>query len=177
MSRLQGEYSIRYAGLPEGSHSFDYEVCGEFFTSYFPETEIRDAAVQIHIDAERHATFLELDIQISGSIRVECDRCLDPCDVQLSDSQMLIFSSAGQQHHSEDDDVVVEVGEEVDHLVLDSYLYDFILLAIPFRRVHDELEADQSACNQEMLLRIKNLETKTSVEPIWDELNKIKFDN
>jgi uncharacterized protein len=177
MSRLQGEYSIRYAGLPEGSHSFDYVVNGKFFTSYFPETEIHDASVQIHIDAERHASFLELIIHISGSVRVECDRCLDPCDVQLSDSQVLIFSSAGQQHHSEDDDVVVEVGEEVDHVVLDSYLYDFILLAIPFRRVHDELDGNDSSCNQEMLDRIKNLEIKTSNEPIWDELNKIKFDN
>lgn len=178
MSHHHEQYSIRYAGLPEGMHAFDFELKREFFTEYYLENDFSDAHIFIHIDAERTASMLVLEIQISGSVTVECDRCLDPCQVTVSATQTLIFSSAGEHHlPQKDDDSIVEIHAETDEVPIDSYLYDFVLLALPLRRVHDELDPEHSACNREMLERIDNLQIIHTDDPRWETLKKIKTDN
>ncbi len=178
MSHHHKQFSIRFAGLPEGMHAFDFELNRDFFTEYYSENEFSDALVSVHIDAERTSTVLILDLQISGFVTVECDRCLDPCQVDIETDQTLIFSSAGEHHYPvKDDDSIVEISAETDEVILNSYLYDFVLLALPLRRVHDELDPEHSACNREMLERIDNLQIKHTDDPRWEKLKKLKTDN
>jgi uncharacterized protein len=178
MSHHTGTYTIRYAGLPEGSHIFDFEVNRDFFLNYYKETEMQEVQILVHIEAERTEAALVLNMSITGNVVVECDRCLDPCNIGLETQQTLIFSSAGEHYFDrKDDDSLFEIAEETDHVVLDSILYDVILLAMPLRRVHDELDSEDSACNYEMLQRISEINEKKADDPRWDKLNEIKFDN
>jgi len=178
MSHTSGTYTIRYAGLSEGSHVFDFVLGRDFFLNYFEDTEMQDALIQVNIEAERTGSALVLDMSIKGNVVVECDRCLDPCNISLTTQQTLIFSSAGDHYFEpKNDDSLIEIAEETDHVVLDSFFYDVILLAMPLRRVHDELDIEHSACNHEMLERISQLQDKTIVDPRWDKLNEINFDN
>lgn len=177
MSAKQETFSVRYAGLPEGSHVFDFVLNKNFFIQYHPDSEIIDANIQVHIEAERAEYVLQMQLHFSGNVTVECDRCLDPCSVSISSDAVLLFTSENGRNHKQDDDSLIEIAEETDHVVLDSYLYDFSMLSIPIRRVHDELDSAKSACNKEMLSIIEKINTQNAEDSRWDQLKKIKFEN
>jgi uncharacterized protein len=175
MSHPHSQYTVRYAGLAEGSHQFDFSLNRDFFLNYYPETEILDADINIHIEAEKTNSLFSLNLNISGCVTVECDRCLDPCSVQFKVNPALIFSSENERPHSgKNDDTVINISTETESIRLDEYLYDFIMLALPFRRVHDELDGEESACNHDMLARISNLAGEKITDPRWETLNKLK---
>ena len=178
MSKSHGHYSIRYAGLSEGSHEFIFDVHEDFFKDYYPETEILGADIKLQIRAEKSPSMLMLELIFSGNISVECDRCLDPCTVPVSAVQKLIFTASDDRmQNGKIDDTMIAISPESDSVMLDEYVYDFILLSLPLRRVHDENEGTDSACNQEMLERINTLQNEKKTDPRWEKLNQIKYVN
>ncbi len=177
MSRVQERFVIRYSGLPEGVHTFDYNVGHDFFAEYHSETDIQASDLNIHIEADRNQAALLLKIKIKGNLTFECDRCLDPCIISIESLNSLIFTSENEQYGPANEDTIIRISEETASIVLDSYLYDFIMLSIPLRRVHDELDDETSNCNQDMLQRIKQMNNHTSADPRWEKLKEINLDN
>lgn len=178
MSHPQSEYTIRFAGLADGSQVFDFIIHKDFFMNYYPDTEILDSDVKVHIIADKTPVMLILEMNISGKITVECDRCLDPCEVPVKTSKTVIFTSSGNDDgRRKEDDSIVSVNAETESILLDEYLYDFTILALPLRRVHDELDGKNSRCNQEMLERIKGQRVILKEDPRWEKLKNLKEDN
>ncbi len=157
---------------------FDFIIHRDFFVNYYPETEILDSDVKVRVNAERTAVMLILEMNISGTITVECDRCLDPCEISVETSKTIIFTSSGSNEgRQNEDDSIVSVSAETESIILNEYLYDFTILALPLRRVHDELEGEESGCNQEMLDRISKQHAIHTDDPRWEKLKKLKNDN
>ncbi len=178
MSHSGEKFTIRYAGLVDGLHSFDFHPDTEFFTSYYSESGILASDIHVHIDADRRADLLIAEMALSGSVTVECDRCLDSCSIELSGSQTLFFSSSVNNSFSKkEEDSVVHIADNTDHINLDSHIYDFVMLSLPLRKVHDDIEGPESQCNQEVTMKLSHHSTNKSTDPRWDKLNEIKFDN
>jgi len=178
MSHSIGRFSIRYAGLADGSHSFDFAPDKTFFTEYFPETDILDSKIAIHIDADKQTGMLITNMTLSGAVTVECDRCLDPCQVELNAQQTLIFSSSINNTFSKkEEDSVIEIGEVSENVILDNHIYDFVILSLPLRRVHDDLEGPDSQCNQDVLKELDQLSATVAPDPRWEKLNELKLGN
>lgn len=85
---------------------------------------------------------LNLGITIKGTVRVECDRCLEDMDIQIDLEKSLKIQFAD---HNEDDDEIIYVDESEQKLNLWPTIYDFIVLAIPLTHTHPDGE-----CNEEM---------------------------
>ena len=91
---------------------------------------------------------LTLDVTVDGSVVVECDRCLEDCNVPIHyEGQLLVKFS--DEVHEYDGEVIwlLPMEDEVD---LTQYIYESIVLALPYQRVHPEGE-----CNPEMLERFR----------------------
>ena len=91
---------------------------------------------------------LTLDVTVDGSVVVECDRCLEDCNVPIHyEGQLLVKFS--DEVHEYDGEVMwlLPMEDEVD---LTQYIYESIVLALPYQRVHPEGE-----CNPEMLERFR----------------------
>ncbi len=179
MSNTESAYKIKYSGLPVGKHKFDFIIHNDFFTDYSNKTEFIDAHINVHVNAERMLSKLILHLFISGKITVECDRCLEPCDINIDTEKKLIFSSEKEGlNNSSNDDINIEISYNTEYIILDGFLYDFIVLSMPLRRVHDELEDNSSACNHQMisiLQKLKPNKTKTNLSH-WDILKNINPD-
>ncbi|WP_295939523.1 DUF177 domain-containing protein [uncultured Alistipes sp.] len=145
-------YTIAYKGLTPGLHDFHFEVDGSLFAAY-DNSEIKDGACEVAVVAERAEAMHTLDVTIDGSVVVACDRCLEDCRVPIHfEGQLLVKFSDEPREYDGEVLWLMPVEDEID---LTQYIYESIVLALPYQRVHPEGE-----CNPEMLERFRIVSEK-----------------
>lgn len=140
----KNKYSIDYVSLKSGLHTFDFEVDGELFRD-MESNEIKDGDCKVHACLNCSDTKLDINIMISGTVVVECDRCLEDCTIPVDYSGNLLVRFSDLQHDYDGDTMWIAKG---DKLSLQQYIYESIVISLPYRRVHADGE-----CNEEMMAR------------------------
>ena len=140
-------YSIAWKGLKNGRHDFRFEVDKALFEA-FESTEIKDGRCEVSVGVDRSEKQLTLDVGITGHVVVECDRCLEDCRIPVDyDGRLLVRFSDEEREYDGDVLWLSPVEDEVD---LMQYIYESIVLSLPYQRVHPEGE-----CNPEMMRRFR----------------------
>lgn len=138
-------YRIAHKGLKNGVHDFDFKVDGTLFEAE-ENAEIKDGDCDVRVRMAKSETMLELDIAIEGYVVVECDRCLEDCRIPIDYDGHLIVRFSDEP--SDFDGEVMWIPQGDDELDLAHYIYESIVLSLPYRRVHPDGE-----CDPEMLAR------------------------
>ena len=138
-----GLYKIAYKGLKNGSYDFDFKVDNALFETFETE-EIKGGDCDVRVVLNRSESMLELSISIDGEVICECDRCLEDCPIAIEyDGELVVkFSDESDYYDGE----VMWISPSEDMLDLTQYIYESIVLSLPYSRVHEEGE-----CNPEML--------------------------
>jgi uncharacterized metal-binding protein YceD (DUF177 family) len=113
-----------------------------------------------------------------GTVKLSCDRCLVDYNCPISGEEKLVIKH-GNPEESNDEILVLKEGMEEANFA--QYLYEYIELAIPSRKVpceDEELDIDVE-CDEETLAKYNELkiEEEPSDNPEWDKLKNIKFNN
>lgn len=168
-------YNIAFKGLALGKHEFDFQIDKKFF-DHFDGGIADDGNVQAKVILEKQSALMVLWFHVSGTVKIQCDRCLDLYDQPIS-AENQVFIKYGEDTFEEGDDVIwVDVN---DHQVnIAQMLYDFIILAIPIRQIHPKNENGKRGCNPEMLKKLKDLSYNTEnheeqTDSRWDDLKKL----
>jgi len=140
-------YAIPYSGLKTGCHEFRFEVDGSLFEEY-QSTEIKDGRCEVRVDADRTENRIVLDVTITGYVVVECDRCLEDCRVPIDFEGQLVVKFSEEVH--EYDGEVMWISPAEGEVSLAQYIYESIVLSLPYQRVHPEGE-----CDADMLHRFR----------------------
>lgn len=142
---LEQKYSIAYKGLKNGLHEVDFDVDGALFKAY-ESKEIKDGRCKVHVDIDKSDTQLILDVTIDGHVVCECDRCLEDCTIPVHfDGRLTVFVS---DHQGEYDGDNMWVSPDEEDINLMQYIYESIVLSLPYRRVHPDGE-----CDPDMMVR------------------------
>ncbi|HZL76395.1 MAG TPA: DUF177 domain-containing protein [Bacteroidales bacterium] len=173
---MSGLFTIPINGLKEGYHSFNFEINKEFFDQ-FEESEIKEGRLTAVVKADKLVTHIDLSVSIEGSVNISCDRCLEPFRQPLSCENRLLIKF-GLVSDDSDPDIITLPADE-NELDLRQYFYEYILLAMPIQRVHPVDENGKSACDPEMLKKLKEHITDEEItnDPRWDELKKLIDNN
>ena len=131
-------YILPVSGMKVGTHHFNFEVGNSFFGS-FPDTYIHEGAVKVHLDFDKRVSMYILDFRLEGNVRTTCDRCTEEMwlDVESEEQLLVKFSDTP----SKDADVV-HVPLDTETLSVAQYVYEFICLAIPISKTHDDIDED-----------------------------------
>ena len=142
------KFSIDYMSLSSGLHTFDFEVDDTLFSD-MESNEIKGGNCKVHACLNCSDAKLDVNVVISGSVVVECDRCLDDCNVPVEFSGLLTVRFSDLQHDYDGDVMWIAKG---DQLSLKQYIYESIVISLPYRRVHEE-----GGCNPEMMARFTTM--------------------
>jgi uncharacterized protein len=173
---MSGTYTIPVSGLKEGRHTIDFEIGKEFFDR-FEESEVKEGSLTANIEIDKISSHIDLSVGIKGSVMVPCDRCLDMFPQQiLSENRLLI--KFGKSIEVDDPDIISLSSDEYE-LDLQQHIYEFILLALPIKRVHPDDRNGKNTCNPVMIKKLKELiiNEESENDPRWDELKKILNNN
>ena len=79
----------------------------------------------------------------------------------------------GEKTYEETDEILII--PETDHQIdLSHYVYEYINLLLPVKRIHQEDKNGNSTCNPEVIKKLKDLENQNSTDLRWNELKKLK---
>ena len=175
MKKLSNPYLIQFAGLRNGEHAFDYVIDDSFFKQR-EYSEVQHAHIVTHVTLRKETHLLVFDIKMEGTINVMCDRCGDYFDLPVIGENKLIVSLTNDRFENETDIVSIPIdSSEID---ISQYLYEYVSMLLPQRRVHPDKENGESGCNPEalkMLNKLSEEKQKKRINPIWEELkSKIK---
>ncbi len=174
----KSQYIIQFGGLPVGIHEFEFEVQDKFFKS-IEDSEVQKADLKVKAILTKQNNLLQLEIEINGTVGIECDRCLKDFDYPIDSAEKLVVKF-GDPKESNDEILVIKEGEsefDVAH-----YIYEYIILAIPVRKVPCELDADEFICDEVTLEKLNSISSDSKKEdepinPMWEQLNKLKKHN
>ncbi len=169
--KTYSQFIIPVTGLKPGSHQFDFEIDDSFFEN-FEYSEIRNGGIHLHLVIEKEENLLVFHFDFKGHVRVPCDRCYEPFDLPIGGKERLILKF-GHDFHEESEEVqVVPIGE--NHFDISPFIYEYIHLSLPVRRVHPENELGENTCDAGIIERLENLATSSEPDPRWEVLLKLK---
>lgn len=164
---------IPFKGLLIGEHEYDFTISDSFFEA-IEYSDIKHGDLSVHINLDKQSGMIVLNFSIQGAVTLPCDRCLEDFSFPIDAHEILIVKF-GPERLEESDEVIVL--PETDHsLQLWSFIYEYISLQIPYRKVHPDDENGNSTCNQELIEKIDQISKSNHSDPRWDALKDIKFD-
>lgn len=185
-------YKIPLRSLSEGKHEYKYHLDNGFFSLLDDGTaDIKKGDLDVVLSVKKISNTFELNFDIKGTAHVPCDRCLDDIKMEV-DTQNRLFVKFGAEYSEESDEVVV-IPEEDGEINISWFLYEFILLSIPMKRVHPAGE-----CNKAMTSKMKKYKATSGddddladeedddniddsdnggSDPRWDALKDINIDD
>ena len=141
------QYAIAWKGLKNGTYRFDFKVDNALFEAY-GSTDIKDGDLSVGVTLERGKSMLSLQTVIRGTVTVACDRCLEDCRLPVAFDGTLLVRFSDEVADYDGEVMWMLPGE--DRVELAQYIYESIVLSLPYQRVHPEGE-----CNPEMLERFR----------------------
>ena len=168
-------YSINIVGLSNKEHQFHYEFGDEFFRKYGSDI-VSEGKFLVDLFLTKHETFIETEFKISGVARLTCDRSLEPFDFPIENKSKIVFKY-GDEYQEITDEIVI-IPRDTATLELGQYIYEFIALGIPLKKLHpkfmDEAEDDSEG---KIVYTSETTEEKKDDEetdPRWNILKKLK---
>ncbi len=172
----KSQYILKFGGLPTGVHEYTFEITGTFFngTEY---SEISRAGIVVNARLTKQNNLMQIHFELQGTVGIECDRCLKDFDFPIHANEDLVIRH-GKPSESTDEILVVPEGQ--DEVDISHYLYEYITLALPARRVPCELDEERFECDEDTLKRLEDLSHEGAQDnnennPMWEQLSKIKY--
>ncbi len=146
-------YTVQHKALGSGKHTFTYAIDTPFFQALSAE-EILGGTCEVQVVADKNSQNLLLHTEITGSVAVSCDRCLEPLtlEVDFAGDLMVRYGESGEE---EGDGECLWVSANENEIELAQYLYESIYLSLPLQRIHAEQGEPSEQCNPEMLARFQ----------------------
>lgn len=165
------EFIVPIAGLSAGLHSYDFLVEDAFFVA-LDYAEIAKGKVQIQLELDKQDNMLTLDFSLNGEVEVPCDRCnesfMHPVGAEYS-----LYVKFGEEYREEDDDILV-IPADQHQLDLSHLFYEYIMLSLPLRKVHPDIEDGESGCDPDVIARLQQFSNTEETDPRWKALEKVR---
>ncbi len=169
---MSGFYTVPVGGLKEGQHTFSFEINKEFFDQ-FEDSEVKEGMIQATVEADKRSSHIDLSIRMEGMVSISCDRCLGMISHPVNCTNRLLVKFA--RTHDESDPDIITMPADEHELDMKQSFFEYILLALPIKRVHPDDKKGRSTCDPDMLKKLKEhiVTEEADSDPRWDELKKL----
>lgn len=169
------QYTIRFSGLGNGKHRFDFQVDDEFFEKLeYAVVERGDVAVVVEL--EKTPTLLTLWFEYDGRVEVTCDRCTANWMRPVQGRQRLLIRISDAEEESESEELIYLPRNEYEFNVA-QHIYEYIALSVPLRVIPCEDADDYSICDQQVLRLLETMhpagEEQPPTDSRWDKLKDL----
>ncbi len=166
------DYIVNFGKLKPGKHEFEFTIDDNFYKE-FEYSLVKNGKVDLLLTLEKQSeTFLILNFEFDGYIKLECDRCLDEFDYPIHSNKKLYVKLVGDGDEDDTDEMII-LADDAYEIDLSTIIYEFINLELP---LHKTCEDGGKKCNPDMMnyLGHVNDENGDGPDPRWSGLSKLK---
>jgi uncharacterized metal-binding protein YceD (DUF177 family) len=168
------QFKIDLKALTEEVTSLAFQLDDSYFGA-LSDAEIKGGSLHVSGSIRKAVGFFELLFDISGTVRIPCDRCLDDMDQPVETQLRLVAKLVASElvAGSPDEDDIVMVDERDGVLDLSWFIYESIALAVPIQHVHqpgDCNDAMMRVLSEHSAARSSDADAKQEIDPRWEKL-------
>lgn len=168
-------YRVNIQGLSNSIHHFEYEFGDAFFSRYGVDL-VSAGTFKANIALDKRETFIEAHFTLDGTVKLVCDRSLDEFDYPILIDKRIIFKFGHEVAEVTDEIVIIDFNTV--SLELGQYMYEFISLAIPMKKLHPRFagEEDEEEGDEEGRIIYTSEAGEPSNEetdPRWEKLKNL----
>ena len=168
------QFVIPFGGLKPGEHPFSFDLDKQFFDR-FEYSQVKEGQVHVDLVLFKQENLMVFSFSLKGEVITPCDRCNEPFPVKLEGKEELIVKFGTDDH--EENETIQVIQEGTKKFDISPFLYEYIHLLLPARRVHPEDEEGNPTCNPEILKRMDVSAGSGEPDSRWDVLKSLKTKN
>lgn len=172
LKKKKVEYNIPVKGLGLGEHSYTFKIDESFF-SYYDYIDADKGLIDLTLEMNKESNLMDFKFYFEGYIELKCDRCLEKFNFPIEGNFRLIVKYG--ESYEEISDEIITIPHNDANVELSQFIYEYINLMLPIKKVHPDDEFGNSTCNKEMIEQLNNY-TEQKSDPRWDKLKEIKLD-
>ena len=176
-------FTINFASLADGEHLFDYQINNKFL-KHFEAALVQEGDVDVKLSLTKFLDSLEFNFEIQGTVLTACDVCAEIFDFPIEGTDQVLVKIVHEIPEQEDEFNIIYLKEGTSSINIAEMLYELLMLSIPMRTVHPVDNDGNYTCDPAVLKYLEsNEDTEASdeeanegdsINPIWDELKKLK---
>lgn len=166
-------FDISFAGLKNGTHEFRYRIDKQFFEE-FVNSPVSDGDFEVLMTMEKSPAMMLLDFKITGSVDVNCDRCLRAIKLPMQAQQEFIIKFGVETSEALDNIMTLSANEYKINVA--QHIYEYISLMLPVRTVCEDSDM-QLKCDDAIIEKLNKLsagQDQMQGDPRWEQLKKLK---
>jgi uncharacterized protein len=161
------DFVINIHGLSKDVHQFDYQLDDLFFKNFGQEV-IQKGSFDAKITLDKRETFIDTHFVLKGSVELICDRSLEPFQFPISINRKIVFKYGDEEKEVSDEIQIILASR--DQLEMGQFMYEFILLEIPMKKLHPKFKNESS---EDTIVYTSTTE-EAAIDPRWEALKKLK---
>ena len=172
--KVVGEFIVNIIGLSKTAHEFKYHL-GKSFFDEFGKDLLEEGNFDAVVVLDKHETFIEGTFSVKGAAHLICDRSLEPFDYPLELSRKVVFKYGTEE--GEVTDEIVVIPQDKPSLNVGQYLYEFIALALPMKRIHPKYQEEEDENDEtegKIIYSSGPDNNDEDIDPRWEKLKKLK---
>ncbi|WP_194777318.1 YceD family protein [Pararhodonellum marinum] len=185
--KLWRAYEIEVIKLNEGQHEFTFEISDPFFALIKENNLIQKGSLTALVAVNKLPNLIETQFNITGTVRLTCDRSLEEFDHPLETSQKVLYKFGAEEKEINED--IFMITRNTPNINVAQLIYEFIILALPAKKIHpdylEEMDEDEFEGEGEMVyvseiedesepLDKADEENPDKTDPRWEILKKLK---
>lgn len=166
------KYSVDIFRLKPGIHTYTFQLTDDFFSN-FEGSPVSKASGKVDLELNKQDSLIEAALHFDVEIPLECDRTLREFKHPVKEDHVIHFKYG--EHEAEVDDDVYIITKDTQRIEFGQFIYEFLVLAIPMKKLHPDLEDDEEVVYQSEPSNDEG-ESEETVDPRWEALKKLKKD-
>ena len=172
------QYIIPLDGLGEKSYDFDFKADNAFFQSY-DKGEIKGGEVDVKVTLTKKKTSMLLNFDLSGTVKLTCDRCLELYDQPIAISDEILVNYGDETNFDTNSDAVT-LSRDASEIDISEFIYEYSHFALPIAHYHPDDADGNPTCNAKMIELIDKYKvdetekTEDAIDPRWEALRELK---
>jgi uncharacterized protein len=179
--KVRREFDIDIYGLSHKKHDYEY-VLESSFLADFDGSLVETGKLKAKVILDKSETMLLANFVIEGFVELTCDRSLEKFDYPIQLDKNLIFKYG--EEFGELSDEILTIPKDTQKLNIAQYIFEFIGLAIPMKKLHPKFVTEDEHEDAEGVLIYstkKNTDSEEKedddsgeIDPRWNILNNLK---
>ena len=167
-------YDVAFTGLKNGKHEFKFEVEQSFFDLFETEQEFTNAHINVDVALEKHTTFLDLEVTISGKVDLICDITAEEFSHPINNSIKILVKFGEEYDDSNEEIITIPHGDSAFNIA--QIIYEAVMLSIPMKKISPNVNDEDIELIEKFSPKIEE-DKEHEVDPRWEALKKFKDKN
>jgi len=164
------KYTIDLLKIKRGTERYTFDIDKLFFENFETST-IREGNIKVVVEIEKVSHTYNTHIHGDGTVKVNCDRCLNLIDFPVKFDMDLVVKMVDVMQEDEDEVIYIPMQEGV--FDVSQHIYDAIYLALPIRKICEDAGVE-GGCDSTVIERLKtDTGADGEADPRWDKLKDL----